>query len=232
MEYLELTVTVELKKDIAFDEAGYIIGKTINKAMLFDEDLKEMHPKNQYKNYVFDTFYPFERDKVYKAGKLYIFRLRGIDVEMIKKIRKCMRVLRSYDLKILAIDAKLVKQRKIKSLHALSPIILTIDDQPWLQNNDIKIFNERMHSNLEKKYVAYFGLDVEAKCNWAKSITFKNRKPVSLKYKDIKLLGNKISVEVNDDEISQKLAFIALASGLGEKNSALGAGFCKAEYKK
>jgi CRISPR-associated endoribonuclease Cas6 len=232
VEYLELIITIELKKDIDFDEAGFVIGKNINKSMLFDEELKELHPKNQYKNYVFDTFYPFERDKKYKSGKLYIFKIRSIDVEMMKKMRKCLRVLRSFDFKILAIDAKLVKQRKIKTLHTLSPVILTIDDQPWLQNQDIKIFNERMIANLEKKYKSYFNEDLKAEVNLVKSIEFKNRKPVGLKYKNIKLLGNKVSIEVKEDEISQKLAFIALATGIGEKNSALGAGFCKAEFIK
>ncbi len=40
MEFWELIVTVLLKKDIYFEDCGYIIGKNINKSMILDKDLK------------------------------------------------------------------------------------------------------------------------------------------------------------------------------------------------
>ncbi len=43
----------------------------------------------------------------------------------------------------------------------------------------------------------------------------------------IKLLANKVSIQIEDNEEAQKVAFLARAVGLGEKNSAIGAGFCK-----
>ncbi len=43
----------------------------------------------------------------------------------------------------------------------------------------------------------------------------------------IKLLANKVSVQIEDNEEAQKVAFLAKATGLGEKNSSIGAGFCK-----
>jgi len=41
----------------------------------------------------------------------------------------------------------------------------------------------------------------------------------------ITFFGNKFRIAPNEDDISQKLAFVALACGLGEKNS-YGGGFC------
>jgi len=49
-----------------------------------------------------------------------------------------------------------------------------------------------------------------------------------IQYKKIKLFGNKFKIIPKADEISQKLAFIALGAGLGEKGS-FGGGFCIAE---
>ena len=61
----------------------------------------------------------------------------------------------------------------------------------------------------------------------------KNQKPQSIYFKTInnkkekivRLIGNKLKIIPNKDETSQKLAFLSLAVGLGEK-SGLGGGFC------
>ena len=45
-------------------------------------------------------------------------------------------------------------------------------------------------------------------------------------YKYVTLLGNKLNIKVKSDELSQKKALMAIALGLGEKGSSLGAGFC------
>jgi len=41
----------------------------------------------------------------------------------------------------------------------------------------------------------------------------------------VRLFGNKLKIVPNEDETSQKLAFVALSCGLGEKQS-YGGGFC------
>lgn len=49
MEFWELIATVMLKKDIYFEDCGYIIGKNINKSMLLDNDLKKYIQRNSIK---------------------------------------------------------------------------------------------------------------------------------------------------------------------------------------
>lgn len=46
-----------------------------------------------------------------------------------------------------------------------------------------------------------------------------NHKPIIIKYKNIKLLGDKIKLYVNSDETSQEVAYMALKTGIGEMNS-------------
>jgi len=57
----------------------------------------------------------------------------------------------------------------------------------------------------------------------------KNKYPHSIHMKkgnnNVRFFGNKFRIVPNEDEVSQKLAFVALACGLGEKNS-FGGGFC------
>ncbi|WP_279285570.1 hypothetical protein [Clostridium sporogenes] len=40
-------------------------------------------------------------------------------------------------------------------------------------------------------------------------------------------MANKVSIQIQDNEEVQKVTFLARAMGLGEKNSSIGAGFCK-----
>ena len=61
MNYFEITITTLLKRDIYFADSGYVIGKNINRIMLLDEGLKELHPKKEYKNYVFNSFLSFRK---------------------------------------------------------------------------------------------------------------------------------------------------------------------------
>ena len=43
--------------------------------------------------------------------------------------------------------------------------------------------------------------------------------PVKIPYKNIHLLGDKIDLEIANNEMAQKLAYFALGVGLGENNS-------------
>ncbi|WMJ82290.1 CRISPR-associated endoribonuclease Cas6 [Clostridium sp. MB40-C1] len=226
MNFVELTVTIMLKKDIFFADSGYVIGKNINKSMLLDKDLKELHPKKEYKHYVFNSFYPLEKDKIYKNGKLYIFKIRGLNLGFMRKVQECLQRLESHDFKVISVATSEVKQRRINELYTVTPLIITIDSKPWLQGEDLDLFKHRLEDNLEKKYKSFFNEDINIQDKFIKRLKFKNRMPMYFNYKGIKLLANKVSIEVQDNEEAQKIAFMAIAVGVGEKNSAIGAGFC------
>ena len=226
MKYLELVVTTMLKRDIFFADGGYIIGKNINKSMLSDEKLKKIHLKKTYKNYVFNNFYPLEKDKVYKEDKLYIFKIRGLDCDFMRKLHNCLQKLKSKDFNIVSVAENEINQKYIKELYTITPMIITINDKPWLQDNDLNLFKDRLEANLEKKYKNLYNEDINLKGRFIRSIKFRNRLPMYFNYKSIRLLGNKVSIEIQDNKEAQNAAFTAMGAGLGEKNSSIGAGFC------
>ncbi|GAA0182532.1 CRISPR-associated endoribonuclease Cas6 [Clostridium sediminicola] len=226
MKYIELTTTVMLKRQIYFADSGYIIGKNINKLMLLDKELKELHPKKDYKNYVFNNFFPLEKDKFYKKNKLYIFRIRGLNLEFMQKVYSCLQILDSDDFEVISVAKNEIEQKCIKELYTVTPMIVTEDNKPWLQNDDLELFISRIEANLEKKYKSFFNEDIDIKGRFIKSLSFKNRVPMYFNYKGIKLLGNKVSIQIQNNEEAQKIAFLATAVGIGEKNSSVGAGFC------
>jgi CRISPR-associated endoribonuclease Cas6 len=85
---------------------------------------------------------------------------------------------------------------------------------------------KRLNDNARKKYELFSGEKINKNTIFINKFRILNKKPVSIKYKNISLLGNKLKILVNRDSDSQKLAFTVLACGLGEKNTSLGAGFC------
>jgi CRISPR-associated endoribonuclease Cas6 len=64
--------------------------------------------------------------------------------------------------------------------------------------------------------------------NFIQLLEIKNRIPQNIRIikndKKVTFFGNKFKIVPHEDEVSQKLAFTALACGLGEKNS-YGGGF-------
>jgi len=233
MNYYELIVTAYLQRDIHYREAYEVIAKHINRAMHLDNELSIYHSENRYKLYVFNTFYPTESDKQYKAGKIYIFNIRTIDKGFADKISQLLKQTDANDFKVISIEKKAVKQHTIEYLQTITPVIITTEgNKNWVMGDDLDLLQRRLSDNLEKKYNSFYQDKLALKDNLIERIEILNKVPISLKYKNTKLIGNKIKIYVRPEEEYQKLAFVAEAVGLGEKNSSIGAGFCIAQYLK
>jgi CRISPR-associated endoribonuclease Cas6 len=224
--YYELIISCLLKKDVYYTDANEFISKKINKSMLLDDYLKEEHKKRKYKMYCFNSFFPIEKDKNYKAQKMYIFKLRSLDKQFINKIRTCMKKLKDDEIEILSIEKRNLKMKDFKEFSTVTPVIVTVDNKPWKkEDGDIELFINRLQVNLVKKYKEVYKEDIELEEYFIEKFSI-GKKPLAYSYKGKKMLGYKINFKINEDEISKKLAYIALGAGLGEKNSSLGAGFC------
>ena len=86
---------------------------------------------------------------------------------------------------------------------------------------------------LEKKLKLFYPDDRDIMDNFIDKIEIKNQKPQSIYFKTVRnqkeklvrLIGNKFKIVPKKDDLSQKLAFLSLGVGLGEKSS-FGGGFC------
>lgn len=227
MHYFELTTTAYLLKNVAFNEVNEKIAQLINKAMVSDKKLAIKHKENKFKNYVFDSLYPREEDKIYKAGKIYVFRIRSLEEDFIFKIKQLFHNTTTDYFKVIAGEIKKQEQRHIKELYTVTPALATIGKNIyWIPGDDIKLLIERMNANLYKKCKYYFDIPLSEEQLFFEKIKIMNKKPIVYKYKNINLFGNKFKIAINNDEISQKLAFMTLGVGLLEKNSTIGMGFC------
>lgn len=225
MVYYNLKLYVLLKKDIQFLKSYNLLSDYIALAMLKDSNLKALHEKNEYKLYNFCSLYPAEKDGIYKKGKIYCFDIKFVNKDFILKMKQLLNITETDMFKVINSSIQVNRYRKINKLISLTPCILTTDKGDYNINNDIHLVKKRMLASAEKKYNQIYSEEIHA--DYIKNIKKINIKPMKIPYKNIYFLGNKFEVEVKDDERSQKLAYIALSTGMLEKNSQ-GFGFCKA----
>lgn len=234
MQYYELTCTAYVKNDIGFERSFEAISRYISFAMV-KGGLEEIHAKTGYKHYVFGGLLPVEKKRVYQKGAMYHFTLRSLDENFIGTLSKALKTnTDNPDFIVVETHKRTLKQHFISELYSATPVIVSVENGKfWTmeESGDIMQLQKQLHDNLEKKYQTYFGEKLKAEQNFIQLLELKNRVPQNIiihkEGKKIRFFGNKFRIIPNEDELSQKLAFVALACGLGEKNS-YGGGFCLA----
>ena len=212
------------------------LSKYINYSMCQNRYYKELHDKNRFKNYSFGNFYPVEKTRIYKNGNIYNFTIRSLDENFIDEMQKLLREnINHSHIQVLQTVKSKKKQFFVSELYTVTPAIVTTENgRFWTMQSDGDIIKlqKQLQDNLEKKYQKFYGEKIEAAQNFIQLLEIKNQKPQSIYFtkesKSIRLFGNKCKIVPNDDEVSQKLAFVALACGVGEKSS-YGAGFVLAK---
>ncbi len=242
MKYFEITLTIMLKENILFTKSGGKIGQVLHRLMLNDSVLTVLHSEKNVKNLVFSNLYPTEKDGFYKAGNVYILRIRCFDSSVANALKKVTREDKGNHLfTVLASEIKTVRQFHIASFTSVTPVIITYKkgdyDRCWTIQDDLMALQGQLQNNLIKKYERLTSEEININHNFIQLFEILNKKPIKVVYenKDKQgrtFLGNKFKIYPNDDDLSQKLAFTALACGLGEKNALLGAGFCLSEKLK
>lgn len=233
MYYDQIRVDIKLGKDVKFKDAGEFISDAINKAILYDKELSLRHKTNTFKHYCFSSFYPPEKDGIYKKNKFYNFDLRSLDSSFVEKIEHFLSVDQNPNFKVLNIKKSRVKQFFISELYTVTPAVISFEDENkklyhWTmqKDGDILKLQNAIQNNLLRKYKSFYGDEPKPIQNFIQLLELKNQKPQTTNYKGIRLFGNKFRIIPNEDEVSQKLAFMALSCGLGEKGSSVGVGFC------
>ena len=227
MNYFELKCTAYIKKDIPFKESFEIISKYISFsiARADTELLKTFHQDTGFKHYSFGGFYPIEKERVSKKGHTYQFTLRSLNQTLIQTLSTSLREnINNPNFMIVETRQKTIKQFFITELYSATPVIVTVEKGLYWtvqKDGDILKLQKQLQDNLEKKYFSFYGEKLEISQNFIQLLELKNKKPqniwTSKDEKSFRFFGNKFRIIPKEDEVSQKLAFIALSCGLGEK---------------
>ena len=242
MKIFELRCIAYLKLDITFDNSFDCISKFINYSICQKDEYRQIHNKNVFNNYCFGSFMPIQNDKLYKKGNTYNFTIRTIDekfaIELINSLRENIN---NPFLQIVQVERKDIKSFFISELYSATPVVMSLKKEKensyqlfWTldKSGDILELQTQLQDNLLKKYENFFAEKLNPTQNFIQLLEVKNQKPQSIYFntikneiqKKVRLFGNKFRIVPNEDEISQKLAFLSLGVGLGEKSS-YGGGF-------
>jgi CRISPR-associated endoribonuclease Cas6 len=233
MKIIELKCTVYIKNDISFDKSFEILSQYISWSMCQDEKLEILHNDyKSFKNYCFGGFYPTEKEKIYKKGKTYTFSIKTIDDDFVNRIiPQLTQNTKNESFIIVDINKRVISQHFITEIYTATPVIVTMKNKMfWMKEDDIMLLQNQLQQNLLNKYKAFYDEELEPTQNFIQLLELKNNRSQTIKLtnkegKRYRLFGNKFRIIPNEDEVSQKLAFLALGVGLGEK-SGYGGGFC------
>lgn len=240
MKIYSLKFKVYLLKDIKAENAVESIRNLIDQSMLNNKKMYDLHYKNQFKMYSHGSLTPIEPDYIYKAGKIYQFLIRTTD-ERIKDLgQKIIINEMNDDMKVLTVSTTLLPTNNpISKLKSVTPVVVKffqtegsieegnlkfIHESYWRNNRSIDEFEEKLKHNLINKYKYLHNIDrhinLDENFEFIRRLSFKNTNyPITTKYKNITLLSDLIEIEIAENKMSQELANIAIATGIGEMGS-------------
>lgn len=229
MQYFELTCSTFLKKDLPYQQSFEELSSYINFCLHQDSYTKNIHEqKRVFKPYCFGGLIPGKDEKIYQQGSTYKFSIRTIDETLAKLLVKLLREnINHSTLQVLEVHKKTIKQFFISELYSVTPIVVSLPQvnkqKPkfWSLQDDLSILMSQLQNNLLRKYKHFYKEELKPKQNFIQFLEIKNKKPQSIHIskKNFKYYGSKFKIVPNEDEISQKLAFMALCVGAGEKSS-------------
>lgn len=206
-------------KNIPVDEVREEVTLFLDKGLTATPQFEELHKKNKYKYYCYDSLYPTEKDKMYKKDQIYTLTIRTLNIKLAKYFSK--HVVNTYTDKLKGLTAQvgILPRKHIDVMYTLTPAILKCDSGYWKDEMTVEQYEERLKVNLIKKWNEFYGEKIQEDFELFSGIEFLSKCPVASKYKGIKLLGDKIRMHVADNEMAQKLAYMALGTGVLETNS-------------
>lgn len=224
MNVYQIRIKIYMLKDVPIN---YIQSKTaafIDKGFANDEYLLKLHEENCYKGYCFDLPYPTEVEGTYKKGRIYTITVRTVDARLAGYFNEVCVNNFTDEMKGLVSEISILPKKTIQTLYSLTPVILKNDNGYWRRNMRLEDFESRLKINLIKKWNGLHDQKLDENFQLYTLLEFLNKGPVIVHYKDIKLLGDKIRLQIADNQTAQELAYMALGTGMYEMN-ARGAGF-------
>jgi len=230
MNFYELKISLNLKAPIHFQKSPEALSKLLATALI--NSGYELHYKNIPKNYVFSNLGKANEKGFFEGEKEFYFR--SFDKDLVRLVNNSLCFYEDNLFKIGGIEFKEVKYKKIDSMISLNPVFVVMKDGNFWsfeKNGNLSDLFKAIHSNLVRKYEMIFNKKINPTNSFIEYLQIKNNKPQTYFYKGVKFFGWKFYIIPRSDEISQKLAFVALGTGLGHKNSSVGGGFMKWKIK-
>lgn len=233
MEIFSLKVYVKLKINVTFFQIPAFLGKNIYRSMLLDEELKDIHAQGYFKPYCVDFLRSMEGKKdEFLVGDTAFFTIRSTRIDFLQKFRFCIESSKNLEFQVLSTMQDVIIPKHINTLYTMTPasFVKRLSENnkatPWTrENGSIEDVKDMMILNLKRKYENFLEKEVNVDTTGIISaIEIKTNKAFLFKYKRANIYAYRYLVCFADEPLAQNLAMMAMALGIGLKNT-LGFGF-------
>lgn len=216
----EITIKIYITIDIPISLIYGELTKYIDGYLGQNEYFCEFHRRKGLKGYCFDLPIKIEKGmKAYKSGQIYQFRIRTVDKKLLSYLLDGVADYKTDSIKGLTRMVKQIPHRPIASVYSLTPVVLKNDDGYWRDRISFEEFEQELIKSLCHQYEEYTGEKIEENIVLYNQIELKSKCAVGVPYKGITLLGDKLSMQVADNETAQKVMYFTLANGMGTMGS-------------
>ena len=220
LKVFELEISVALLQPIAvqdiYKQMAYFIDRTF-----INTDFANMHKDKNYSVYSFSSITPTTVNNVdFQTGRVYTFRIRAISLTLVKHFVKNLSQTRSNYIQGIAARYWKVHKEHIEKLYSISPALIK-NDQGYWRNAGLSLedYINRLTANAYKKYLFFTGKKADESKELFTRVEFKNKIPIAVSYKGIKLLCDKLDIEIATNEQAQEIAYLLLGVGIAEGGS-------------
>lgn len=225
VKYFETVFKACVKMDLNAKNLNENISNGINYCLKLNERTRELHLRNGIKGYCFfiKDFCPI------KMGQLVNLVVRCCDRQMMDDFIEAL-LMKDTDYFMCQdiISNKEITYDNYTRRYAIKTLAPAVVAGVDISFKDTGLITEILGINLAKKYQLVTREDIPQDYSPIAEIKILSKAPIGTKYKDGTIYGNKLLVKFKTDELAQKMAFIAMGCGLGQKNS-IGFGFCRAD---
>lgn len=212
----QIELKVFLLKDIAYRDVVTKVATFIDSALLNDEKWSTYHLEQKYKGYSFNSLYPIMKNGIYKKGRVYTVQIRTVVEELKDFFMESLKDNVTEEMKGLLTHVRPMKTKKsIDKLISVTPLVIKTKKSYWRKEMNVEQFLKKICTSITNQYKELYGGTIDENVPIFTGIKFRNRFPIVTRYKKVKLLGEKVVLEVADNEIAQKLAFLSLGVGAG-----------------
>lgn len=229
MVVYEYRSRIRLRQDVDYKNVQQVYAYFIDSALAKEKQYLEFHNRNEYKYYVFDMPWPMQKNETYKKNHIYTVRIRTVKKDLAEYFSGKLPFHETKEIQGVGGELRIIPKKIIKTLYSITPVVEKTDKGYWRGNLTLEEYEQRLKVNLIKKYKRLTGEDLQEDFSLYDVIRFNNQKPIKLPYKSISLLGDKLNLEIATNETAQKLAYLAIGTGLGELGSR-GMGFTSYRY--
>lgn len=213
----EITVKIFLTEDIPLQAIRTEIAHFIDSYLMQEERFAEYHQGNFIKGYVWDLFVPIEKGmSVYKGNSIYQFRIRTVDSDLLSYFLCGIADHRTDVIKGLTRTVKQIPKKPIAKVFTITPYVQkNLNGSYWRDCMSFEEFETELRKSLIHQYEAYSKKKLNGDFPIYDQIELQSKCAVKIPYKGIALLGDKLSMQVADNENAQEIIYFTLGNGWG-----------------